>query len=274
MAQRREDIEFVARPFEGLEREAELVAMRELLPLATMPATLAKEHGSEEILIATILPQLAAALRREDGMLLVAMQVATSSPDASLDLASRIIAGLKLKPGEFYHQTDLPERGPRLGGVVASFGELELFEEPAYWMTPDEAEKPENREALEDVRSRLVPTVEVEGCKGAYWCRMSREFLRWVRHEEPDAILDALARLRAARALNFDGAKKFAGAFRAYGLFIPVWELRRGVEADELPEALAEFEERFEEALASTDPLSYDEKRAREGLVSRQVTLR
>lgn len=270
----REEIEFVARPFEGIEREAELVAMRELIPLGAMPATLTEDYGGEDILITTILPHMVAALRREDGVLLVAMQNPTSSGDASRDVAFRIIEGQNLKAGEFYNQIELPAPGPRLDAVVASYGELDVYEEPTYWMTPEEAAEEENQQALADARAQLVPTVEVEGHKGAYWCRMSREFLRWVRHESPEEILDALARLRAARAITFDGAKKFAGAFRAHGLFIPVWELERGVEADELPVALAEFEERFAQALASDEPLTYDEKRAREGLVSRQVTLR
>ena len=269
-----EEIEFVARPFEGLECEAELVAMRELIPLGAMPATLTEEFGGEEILFVTILPSMVAAMRREDGKLLVAMQTPTSTGDLSRDAAFRISEGLSLEPGQYYSQVDLPKPGPRLEDAIASSGELEVFEEPTFWMTAEEAEKPENKEALADARAQLVPTVEVEGHKGAYWCRMSREFLRWIRHEEPDQILDALARLRAARAINFDGAKKFAGAFRAHGLFIPVWELARGAEADELPEALDDFEKRFTEALANTEPLSYDEKRAREGLVSRQVTLR
>lgn len=268
------DIEFVARPFEGLEREAELVAMRGLIPLATLPATLTSEYGGENILIVTLLPDMLSAMRREDGVLLVAMQTLTSTGDASRDVAARIIDGLELKAGDTYSQNDLPEPGPRLGDVVASFGDMELLSEPSFWLTDEEAAKPESKEMLEQAATQVIPTVEVEGCPKAYWCRMSREFVRWVRPEEPDQILDALARLRAARELEFEGAKKFAGFFRSYGMVIPVWELERGSEASDIQEALVAFGSKFEAALASTEPLTFDEKRARQGIASRQVSLR
>ena len=38
-------IPFVERPFEGLAPEAELVAMREILPLATIDARVTAEYG-------------------------------------------------------------------------------------------------------------------------------------------------------------------------------------------------------------------------------------
>ena len=102
---------------------------------------------------------------------------------------------------------------------------------------------------------------------------MSREFVRYVRPESRDAVLDGLARLRAAEECSFDESR-FVGAFRAQGLLIPVWELPRGAEADELSKPMAAFSEKLAEAIASTEPLSYEEKRARAGITSRQVTLR
>lgn len=268
-------IPFVERGFEGLPAEAELVAMREILPLATLPVRTSEEYGSQELLLATILPQMAAAMRREDGTLLVATQTVTRSSDASLDIATNIRNALELEPGELLTNTELPEPGPRLGDVLAmdGFGELTLYREPSFWMSEEEAAKPENAEALRQARESVIPTEEVEGFAGAYWCRMSREFLRWVRPEPRDQVLDGLARLRARGEQNFEGGR-FVGAFRAQGMSIPVWELDRGMEADELPSVLATFAPAFEEALASTEPLTMDEKRARAGIVSRQVTLR
>lgn len=268
-------IPFVERGFEGLPTEAELVAMREILPLATLPVRTSEEYGSQELLLATILPSMAAAMRREDGTLLVAIQTVTRSSDASLDIATNILNALELEAGEYLTNTELPEPGPRLNDVLdmEGFGELTLYREPSFWMSEEEAAKPENVEALRQARESVIPTEEVEGIPGAYWCRMSREFLRWVRPEPRDQVLDALARLRASGTQNFEGAR-FVGAFRAQGMSIPVWELERGTEADELPSVLASFQLQFEAALASTEPLSMDEKRARAGIVSRQVTLR
>ena len=153
----REAVAFVERPFEGLAAEADLVAMREILPLATLPATTTEEYGSADVVLTTILPSMAGALRRADGVLLVAAQTVMSSGDASRDIAARIIDGIKLPDGQALQVSDLPEPGPRLQDVVASFGELELHEIPSFWMTEEDAAKPENKEALEDSRSQLVP---------------------------------------------------------------------------------------------------------------------
>ncbi|MBS5748707.1 MAG: topoisomerase II [Actinotignum schaalii] len=268
-------IPFVERPFEGLDAEAELVAMRDLLPLATMTVTLTEEYGSEKVIFGTLLPNMVGALRRTDGQLLVAMQTVMNSGDASLDIATRVLAGLELKPGESYPGGTQPEPGsPRLQDIVASFSELELQEDPAFWMTEEEAATPESQAALRDARADMVPAARIESVNGAYWCRMSREFLRWVRPEPRDAVLDGLARLRVSGEERWDDDARFIGAFRAYGLSVPVWELARGTEAEELEEPLAKFAEKLSAAIASTEPLTSEEKRARSGLVSRQVTLR
>lgn len=68
-----------------------------------------------------------------------------------------------------------------------------MYDEPVFWMTPDEADKPENKKALGESR-RAVGShqVLVAGVPGAYWCRMSHESVRYVRPEPRDAVLDAL----------------------------------------------------------------------------------
>ena len=86
-------------------------------------------------------------------------------------------------------------------------------------------------------------------------------------------VLDALARMRTAGTSTFDESR-FIGAFRAQGLLIPVWQLQPGSEADELGGPLSQFAAEFDKAIATTEPLTAEEKRARAGIVSRQVTLR
>ena len=220
-------IDFVERPFEGLAAERELVAMREILPLATLAARTTADYGGCDVVLTTILPSMAGALRRADGVLLVAAQTVTNSGDASLDIAARIQAGLDLRPGEAFQVPGQPDPGPRLQDVLdpEGFGRLELHEQPTFWMTEEEASEPDNRQSLESARERLVPMKEVPGVEGAFWCRMNREFVRWVRPEPRDAVLDGLARLRASGDFSFDGSR-FVGAFRALGLTIPVWELQ------------------------------------------------
>ena len=67
---------------------------------------------------------------------------------------------------------------------------------------------------------------------------------------------------------------RYVGAFRAHGLLVPVWDLPVEREAAELEEPVAELRRRLDDALIRTEPLTTDERRARAGLTSRQLTLR
>ncbi|WP_300048584.1 DUF5926 family protein [Trueperella sp.] len=272
---KRPRIPFVDRPFEGLPFEAELVAMREIIPAATLTVSTTPEYGSREITLVTILPGMGAALRRKSGELLVAVQTVTSSGDASRDIADRLLAALELEPGESISHAELPVPGPRLQDVLdpASAGTLEIRDSYEYWLDEEDAKDPNVQMAIQQTSDQMVPTAQVAGVEGAYWCRMQREFLRWVRPEPEEKVLDGLARLHFKRELTFDDAR-FVGAFRALGLLIPVFELAAGTEADELEGPLAAFDEVLTAAIASDEPLSPEERRTRSGIISRQVTLR
>ncbi|MDP9833465.1 DUF5926 family protein [Trueperella abortisuis] len=272
---KRPRIQFVDRPFEGLPFEAELVAMREIIPAATLTVSTTPEYGSREITLVTILPGMGAALRRKNGELLVAVQTVTSSGDASRDIADRLLAALELEPGESISHAELPVLGPRLQDVLdpASAGTLEIRDSYEYWLDEEDAKDPNVQMAIQQTSDQMVPTAQVAGVEGAYWCRMQREFLRWVRPEPEEKVLDGLARLHFKRELTFDDAR-FVGAFRALGLLIPVFELAAGTEADELEGPLAAFDEVLTAATASDEPLSPEERRTRSGIISRQVTLR
>ena len=63
-------------------------------------------------------------------------------------------------------------------------------------------------------------------------------------------------------------------AQRAGGLVVPVWEVAADSEPAEHEGAVADFATRYAAAAATTDDLTADERRARSGLLSRQVTLR
>ncbi|MDY5152645.1 hypothetical protein SAMN05421878_102127 [Actinobaculum suis] len=273
--QKRVQIPFVERAFADLDAELDLVAMREVLPLATLPATTTAEYGEQEVLISTLLPGMAAAYRRQDGKLLVAVQTLTASGDASLDIAHRIIAGADLAAGESFNDSELPEPdSPRLQDMIASFGTLELHNEVDFWFTAEEAKRPEIAEAMHNIEANMIPSARVEGIENAYWCRMNNEFLRWIRPEPRAQVLDGLARLRGRGEEKWEEGVRLAGTFRAQGLCVPVWQLVRGTEADELAGPLAEFAPKLGAAIASTEPLTAEEKRARAGITSRQVTLR
>ncbi|UFU04555.1 DUF5926 family protein [Ruania suaedae] len=251
--------------------------MREVVPAASATARTNAEYGAREITVVTVLPGLLPAMHREDGTVLVALQNVTSSGDPSRDVAAALLEVLETEPGTSLTHLDLPGPGPRLQDVLdldAPF-EVTLHETFDFVLPPDAEPSAEVNEAMEEFAGAIVPTVKLSSVEGAYWCRMgAREFLRWSRTEEEEELLDALARLHADRRSAVDEGSRFIGAFRSCGLVVPVWELEAGTEADELEKPAPGFEARLAEALAVTDPLTAQERRARAGIVSRQVTLR
>ena len=123
-----------------------------------------------------------------------------------------------------------------------------------------------------------MATRQVPGVEHAFWCRMGgKEYVRWVREEDEDAFFNALAKVHAAREseLSDDGASlgSFLGAFRAYGIAIPVWQLEPGTTAEQLTAPMQALGARLQAALADDAALNADERRAKAGIISRQVNL-
>ena len=275
-APKKKQIPFVARPFEGLTGEQELVAMMQILPAATMTVRLNTEHGGGEVRLVTLLPELAQALKRADGEVLVAMQTSMHSGDASRDIAAALLDALDLDAGAALAVSGLPEPGERLQDVLdpAAVPQLDVRETFDFWLDAETADNPEVLRSLEDAKSEIAPTAPVPGVEHAYWCRMNgKEFVRWVRGEDEDAFFNAFARVHAARESDLEEGARFVGAFRACGLAIPVWELVPGTEADELTEPMRAMAERLEAALADDAPLDAAARRAKAGIISRQVNL-
>ncbi|PYF97857.1 hypothetical protein SAMN05216184_11332 [Georgenia satyanarayanai] len=273
---KRVEVPFVERPFEGLPGETDWVAMREVVPSATATVRTTAEYGSREVVVATMLPELWPALHREDGTVLVGLQTAAKSGDASRDVAAALLLALDAEPGEPVLNLGILEPGPRLQDVLDLTVPFEpvVHDDFAFWLAEDQERDADVTAAIEQSSEGIVPTVKVAGVESAYWCRMGREFLRWARPEPQEDVLDAFARLHARRESELEEGARFVGAFRTSGILVPVWELVPGTEADELAAPCAAFEKRLEAALAEEGPLDADARRARAGIVSRQVTLR
>ncbi len=274
----------VTRPFEGLASECELVALREFVPSAT--AKLPLRSGGREITLATVLPMAAAALMRTDELAFVGLQVQVRSGDISRDLARAVEWAQQAEPG-----TSLPTVGPetapagtvpaRLQDLVDPDAELdvELHEDFSWWVPGDVEPTGEVALSLERANSAIMPTerLQGEGMKSAYWVDAGEKaHLRWVRPEPEEQLLAALARLSVRGELALDEDSRYAGSFRAHGLLVPVWDLDREKHAREWDAPAAELGARLTEALASLDdqPLDAAERRAREGLRGRQITVR
>src|SRR5690606_17819603 len=71
-----------------------------------------------DILVVTLLPKLWPAMKRSDGVVLVALQTASSTEDPSRDVAAALLQVLDAEPGSALEHIDLPESGPRLQDVL------------------------------------------------------------------------------------------------------------------------------------------------------------
>jgi hypothetical protein len=271
----------VSRPFEGLAAECELIALREFVPSATVRLALAKD--GREITLATVLPMAAAALVRGDDKAFVGLQVQTRSSDLSRDLARAVQWALTAAAGEALSVVG-PEDGEhpgRLQDLLDVDAEItpELHKDFAWWMPEDSEPTGDVALSLERANAAILPTerVEAPGVRAAYWVDAGdKAHLRWVRPESEEQLLNALARLHARGELDLGEGSRYAGSFRAHGLLVPVWDLDRELHAREWAGPAEALGKRLLDALSSFDdePLTDPERRAREGLRGRQITLR
>ncbi|MFG3051266.1 DUF5926 family protein [Kitasatospora sp. NPDC048239] len=274
--------ELVHRPFEGLPGEADWVALRELVPAATAPLTLAAavaEGANGEVpsvTLATVLPLAWPALRRQDGSILLGLQTQSASGDLSRDLADALELALATEPG-----TPVPARRTVPGGRrLQDLLDVEAPFTPTvhtgfeFWLEDAETATGEVAASLERANASAIPTEKLASADAAYWCGTpDKNHLRWVMTVPEEQLLDALARLTAADQSSLGPDTRLVGSFRAHGLTVPVWDLPVTMTAADCEKPAAEFAERLAATLADTTPLTAEERRARANLVNRQVTL-
>lgn len=259
--------------------------MREILPAATARLRLTEQAVADgmpsEVVLTTVLPLAWPALHRTGGDRFVSAQSGSASGDASRDLCAALAAVGQAGEGEPVTAVlDATEQTPRLQDVLdlsAPF-EITVHDGFDYWVAQDEMTE-EVQASLEQANESVVPTVPLPARPSAYWCRISqRTYLRWVLPYDEDDATNALARLVAAGEQRLgDGTGsdgRLLGAFRACGLLIPVWEVDPQADPLSYDEPLAALAARLEAAVAVTEPLSPEQRRARNGLLGRQVTLR
>lgn len=267
----------VRRPFAGLPGEGDWVALREIVPAATATVRTTPGHGATDVTVATVLPMAWPALHRGDGQVLVGLQVQTSSGDPSRDVALALLTALDAVPGTPVVPAGLPGPGPRLQDVIDAGSGLDVrvHEGFDFWLEPGTGTDDEVAASLEQANATVVPTERLTSVEAAYWCEIGpRTHLRWALTQDEEPLLDAIARLHARGDSGLGEGTRYLGAFRAHGLVVPVWDLVPGSTADDVEEPAADFGRRLGEALAQTTPLTPDERRARSGVVSRQLTLR
>ena len=272
----------VARPFAGLPSECDLVALREFVPAATAPATLAAEHAppgedaDRAVQLCSLLPMAAPAMKRQDGSVWVGLQVQHAFGDPSREHAAVLLDALSAEPGATVGLTEGPGEGPRLQDV--------LVDEPLavtvhagfdFWVADVDDPTGSVAASLEQANAAAAPTARLTSVEAAYWTAVAaKEHLRWVLPHDEDALLTALARLHAAGADALVPDGRLVGMFRAHGLLVPVWDLPAGTGAEALEDPASEFAARLDEALADDTALSEPQRSARMGLANRQLTIR
>jgi hypothetical protein len=264
---------YVARPFEGLPSECDIVAMRELVPAATAPLSV---RGTDKpVTLCSLLPMAAPAMVRDSGQLWLGLQVQHNFGDPSRDLAAVLRLAMDADEPGVVGLTDPPGDGPRLQDLVTDDTlSVTVHDGFDFWVA-DVDEKDDLAAALEQANAAASPTARLTMVEAAYWTDVgTKEHLRWVMPEPEDQLLDALARLHVSgRDVIVDGAR-LVGMFRAHGLLAPVWDLPLGTGPEALEDPASTFAEHLAEALADDSPLDGEQRSARSGLANRQVTIR
>ncbi len=264
---------YVARPFEGMPDECDVIALRELVPAATAPLTL--KDGGPAVRLATLLPGAVPAMVRESGDIWLGLQVQHSYGNPARDLGAVLEAALAAGEPGIVGLPTAPGDGPSLQDLISDTGlDITVHDGFDYWID-DIAERDASMEAaLEQANGGVMPTTRLTSVDAAYWTNVgTKEHLRWVMPHPEDQLLDALARVHAAGKDSVAEGSRFVGMFRAHGLLAPVWDLPLGTGADVLEEPAARFAADLEEAMKGGE-LSTAERSARAGLANRQVTIR
>jgi len=267
---------YVARPFDGLDGECDIVAMREIVAAATAPLTLTGD-GGRPVLLCSLLPMAAPALSRADGSIWLGLQVQHGFGDPSRDLGAVLERALESAPGAgVIGLTDPPGDGPRLQDLLEPAPlEVTVHDGFGYWIA--DVEDPDGTAAasLETANAAARPSSRLASVQAAYWTDVgTREHLRWVLPHDEEPLLDALARLHVAGRDHLAEGSRLVGMFRAHGLLVPVWDLPSGTGAAVLEEPAQRFEDDLTEALADPSALTAAERAARSGLANRQLTIR
>ncbi|MEU1984642.1 DUF5926 family protein [Nocardia sp. NPDC019395] len=274
----------VARPFQGLAAECDLVALREFVPSATAELTLTPAVAAERpVVLGTVLPGAVAALVRvgDTPTGYVGVQVQAPTADPAADIAASVLWSQSAEPGDSLAVAQAAPGGPALSDVIVADAPLKLVVHQDFdWWVPEGVQPdPQIAATIEQAKEAIMPSDRLdlgsEAIGAPWWVDAGdKAHLRWVRPESEDDLMLALARLHAAGDLHLGEGSRFAGSFRTHGLLVPVFDLDPERHMSEWRGPATEFGARLVEALAVDSPLTSEQRRSRDGLRSRQVTLR
>ena len=263
---------FVARPFQGLAAERDLVALREFVPSATAPLRV----GERTVKLASLLPMAAPAMVRDSGEVWLGLQVRHSFGDPSRDLGAVLEKALAADEPGVVGLVDPPGLGARLQDLVIDEPLGVTVHDGFEWWLDDVTDRDAAAaDALEQANGEVSPSARLTSVEAAYWIDAGpKEHLRWVLPYDEAPLMDALARLHAAGDDVLVEGSRLVGMFRAHGLVVPVWDLPLGTGPDALEGPVAGLQERLTAVLDDPLELTSAERSTRVELANRQVTLR
>ena len=246
------------RPYAGLAAEAELVALQEFVPSAV--AQLTVTGFDQPVNLCTVLPGAVAALVREDnlgGDRYVALQVQSRSQNPGRDLAYALNWLKNASAGESLASTAADGNQPELSSLIDAATTIKpVAHQDFSWWLP-----------------AYSVAADVEGA--VWWIDAGdKAHIRWVRSDDEEPLLRALARIGAAGELNLGEDTKFAGVFRTHGIAVPVFDLDPTVAPEEYKAALEALEKKIVAEMGNDAELTSDERRNLDNIKSRQVTIR
>lgn len=269
----------VNRPFEGLACEAQLVMLAEFLASATAQLPLAKQQSvvpaGFQVTAATLLPNAFRGVRANDTSILIGLQNTFNSGDRSRDAADAIDILAEAEPLDYVDCQSSVEPGVRLQDILdpTALLQVQVHGDFSWWHSTGAADGFEV-EDLDDLNSSVITADAIEAVPAAYLVHLSnRPQIRLALPHAEDASTDAFARLVAAGQESLGDGTKLLGNFRAHGILVSVWDI-----ATDDPMLMTgpvhEFMDRFGKAVAVSEPLSAQERRARQSVVAKHVTIR
>lgn len=171
---------FVARPFEGMPDECDVIALRELVPAATAPLTL--KSGDRAVRLATLLPGAAPAMVRESGDVWLGLQVQHSYGNPARDLGAVLEAALATEEPGIVGLPSAPGEGPSLQDLISDTSlDITVHDGFEYWIDDIPDRDASMEAALEQANGGVMPTSRLTSVEAAYWTNVgTKEHLRWV----------------------------------------------------------------------------------------------
>lgn len=268
------------RPYDGFAMETDLIALQEFVPSAYFTPEV--KGIDRKVNIASVLPGAVAALLRsaeDGGEAFVALQTQHRGNNPHRDLAYVLNWVKDAEPGQSLEVGIADGTEPELTEFLDKDmqEEITVSQDFNWWLTEDQQGNPQVLATLQRANDSVLPSYRVEAdIKGAAWWIDPGEkaHIRWVRQDDENQLLDALARLHAAGELHLGEGSKFAGVFRTHGVLVPVWDLDNTKEHGTWSAGLEVLDKKLDEALAKTDALTADEQKAKQTIISREVTIR